>query len=111
MKYFWMSFYCTSEDYRPLTFPPNEAILGWWCTGQRADNAHTICLMVRAESEQAAKEAIAKDWPELKNSEWRFVHEQGGLITPEIWNRGGRFQLSDWMLERWSAARMEVFKS
>ena len=41
---FWMSWIVKEEDYRPLTFPPNEAILGWWNTGTTSTSASSRCV-------------------------------------------------------------------
>lgn len=66
MKYFWMRWYQPGEDYRPLSFPPNESILGWWCSGRRGDEDNTAILvaLVKASDEAAAVKAVAVDWPE-----------------------------------------------
>ncbi len=94
MKY-WLSWYQPTEDARPLTYPPNKSILGWWNSGSRcSDDAHTICALVDAQSEDAAKKAVTKDWPEAK--EWRFCAESDGKLSD-------RFPLSDWMKERMTA--------
>lgn len=93
MTRFWMSWYQPTEDHRPLAFPPNAAILGWWCTGYRHDNAATICALVQAESEEAAWDAVKKDWPEM---EQRFSGER----EPDYAIKSDRFPLSDWMRER-----------
>ena len=96
MKYFWTSFFFTGEDERPLTFPPNEFILGWWNTGMRcSDEASTIVIWVKGNDETEAREHIAMDWPESLTSEWRFFEEQPGLVVP-----GDRFPLSDWSQKR-----------
>lgn len=93
MNLYWISWYQPTEDYRPLSFPPNEAVLGWWCTGTRCDDdASTLCAWVRAGDEEAAKAAVLRDWPEA--AEWRFCEQRGHVET------GGRFPLSDWMRER-----------
>jgi len=91
---FWMSWYETSEDYRPVTFPPNEHILGWWCTGVRLeDEASTICAWVEANDEEEAKDYIYEDWP--GEHEYRFTEQVDGDWVP-----GDRFPLSPWMEER-----------
>jgi hypothetical protein len=93
MKRFWMSWFQPTEDHRPLTYPPNAGILGWWCSGQREDGAWTLCALVQARWELPAKIAVRKDWPEA--TEWRFVREVASDFSP-----GDRFPLSDWMKER-----------
>lgn len=91
---FWISWYETSEDHRPLTYPPNQAVLGWWCSGYRCfDNAAAICALVEAESEEEAENAILQDWPGEK--EWRFLSQ-----VEKDYDLGDRFPLSDWMKER-----------
>lgn len=35
----WLSWVQTTEDVRPLTDPPNENILGWWCSGYDAEDS------------------------------------------------------------------------
>lgn len=95
MRY-WVSWYQPTKDYRPLTYPPNEAILGWWCSG-----ASTLCALVSASDKVEAGAAITKDWPEAK--EWRFVYEKG-----DKWLPGDRFPLKDWMRDRFRKAGVEV---
>jgi hypothetical protein len=95
MSRFWVSWYQPTEDYRPLTYPPNNHILGWWCSGH-AEVGSTICAAIEAENEEAAREAVLKDWPEAFDVEdWRFINEK-----PNDWKPGDRFSLSDWMIER-----------
>ena len=98
MKYFWMSWYQPfdeTEDYKPLTYPPNTAILGWWCSG-RTETGATICAWVKANCEEKAKEAIRQDWPEAED--WRFCDEK------EKPTNSSRFPVSDWMIERFKGA-------
>ena len=90
MKRFWMSWVQPTEDYRPLTFPPNEAIRGWWNTGFDNDDYATIVAVVDAPSQEEAWDEVRKDWPEAV---YRFQHEG---TYPE----GDRFPLSVWMLTR-----------
>ena len=90
---FWLSWYEESEDYRPLTFPPNEAILGWWCSGYCSDDSSTIVALVEAGSEEAAWKAVRLDWPEAVRE--RFCEAREDSYLP-----GDRFPLSDWMKER-----------
>ena len=92
-KCFWISWFQPTEDHRPLTYPPNEKIVCWWCTGTRVeDNASTLVAFVIGNSEEEAKAAILKDWPEAE--EWRFCQEK------ENKDLSDRFPLSDWMKER-----------
>lgn len=90
---YWISFIQPTEDYRPMTHPPNEQILGWWCSGYDSDDNPVLCALVRASSDLAAKLAIAKDWPEAMG--WRFCNEK-----PDGWLPGDRFPLADWMQAR-----------
>ena len=78
-----------------MTFPPNNAIRGWWNSGLRmSDDAHTLCAVVDAEDEDAAKNAIQRDWPEAQ--EWRFVKEY-----PDLWTPGDRFPADNaWCKDR-----------
>lgn len=95
---YWLSFYFKAEDYRPLTYPPREGILGYWSSGIRcADDATTLCILVEAESEAHAKEIIAPDWPESKTAdcEWRFIEERD-----RNWLPNDRFPLADWSVKR-----------
>jgi hypothetical protein len=92
---FWMSWNETSHDYRPVTSPPNKAILGWWCSGEAGDGSYfTLVAWVEAKNEKEAKTAIQKDWP-LRGREWRFIEER----EPD-WLPGDRFPLSDWSKKR-----------
>lgn len=93
LQRFWLSWYQPTDDYRPLAFPPNEAILGWWCTGYECDSRPIICALVQAESLEAAWLAVRRDWPEFTK---RF---QGDRASDYV-IRNDRFPLSDWMRER-----------
>lgn len=93
MKYFWISWYQRTSDYRPLSFPPNQRVLGWWKTGEVSDNSFTLVSLVKAKSEDDAKMSILIDWPEAKDN-WRFCDEKENTSLSD------RFQLSDWMEER-----------
>lgn len=95
MNRYWVSWYQPTDDERPITFPPNPAILGWWCTGEKGDgSAFTICALVRALSPQEAQQAVLTDWPEV--AEYRFFSQvESGWKPPE-----DRFPRSSWMLPR-----------
>ena len=93
MKNFWISWYQRTNDYRPLSFPPNQRVLGWWKTGDVSDNSFTLVSLVKAKSEDDAKMSILIDWPEAKDN-WRFCEERENISLSD------RFQLSDWMEER-----------
>jgi hypothetical protein len=97
-KTFWISWYQPTSDPRPLKFPPNENVLGWWETGLRcSDKAITICALVLAGNKKSAERAIRLDWPEA--SEWRFCEEKEDAILSD------RFPLNEWMSKRIAAYR------
>lgn len=96
-KRWWLSWYQQTLDPRPLTCPPNKAVLGWWRTGQRAsDEAWTLCALVLADGEDRAKAAVVSDWPEA--AEWRFCDPHDAN-----WSPGDRFPASAWMRARLEA--------
>jgi hypothetical protein len=94
---YWISWWQPGDDPRPLHYPPkNEKVLGWWESGHEFGNGRTsICALIRAESPSLAMLAVADDWPESVNAEWRFVEE-----VPGEWSTGTRFPLADWMKAR-----------
>lgn len=92
VKRFWISWCQPTDDERPLAYPPNESILGWWNSGM-TDAAWTLCAVVESPNEAAAKKAVRKDWPEAE--EWRFCRE-----VEEDYQPGDRFPLSNWMKRR-----------
>jgi hypothetical protein len=95
---FWVSWVQTTEDFRPLTDPPNRAILGWWCSGE-TDRGVTLCAAVKANSPSSAEQAVMIDWPEAAG-EFRFVEEQSTDWTP-----GDRFPITrDWEKKRFAKA-------
>lgn len=94
MKRFWISWVETSQDYRPLTYPPQEPIRGWWVSGQ-TDDGVTICAVIDAPSELDAYFAIQKDWP-CESPDFRFADEKEPTFVPDE----TRFPPSDWMVER-----------
>jgi mevalonate kinase len=94
MKKYWISWYQPGDDYRPLSFPPNDKIVGWWATGYSANDMTTLVAFVCADNDSEAAEAILKDWPEATQNDWRFFEERDDIQL------GDRFKLSEWMLER-----------
>lgn len=90
---FWLSWHQPGEDFRPLAYPPNAAILGWWLSGRDANDVATLCALVTAEDETAAKQAVRIDWPEAER--WRFCNQVADDFLP-----GDRFPLKPWMKER-----------
>jgi hypothetical protein len=98
-KYRWISWYQPGPDYRPITFPPHDSIMGWWCSGEDMQGNFTLVAHVRAGSMAAARRII-KDkgcWPEAKK--WRFC-----VPTDHNEPAGGRFIPSDWMISRYEDA-------
>jgi hypothetical protein len=91
---YWISWVQPTNDYRPLAYPPHEAILGWWCSGYAEDGA-TLCAMVTAESEDGARAAVRKEWPEA--NDWRFCDEREDATLSNRW------QIADWMVPRLAA--------
>lgn len=93
MNHYWISWMQPTDDHRPLTYPPNESVWGWWNTGERCeDGAKTLVAHVTADSTDAAKSAVLAEWPEA--TEWRFCNETDSAPPCD------RFPLSDWMCER-----------
>jgi hypothetical protein len=93
MKRFWMSWNEPARDHRPLNYPPNPQILGWWCSGYGSDDVAMLCAWVEATDEDTARAAILLDWP--GNKSWRFGDEVG-----RDWRPGNRFPLPDWSKDR-----------
>ena len=94
MRHF-ISWYQSTGDVRPLTFPPNEQILGWWKTGERYDDVAVLVARVEADSLENAYSAILRDWPEATEEPWRISDEmQPHHVLSD------RFPLADWMKER-----------
>jgi hypothetical protein len=98
-RLFWLSWEQPTEDYRPLTYPPNKQILGWWCSGSGEDY-WTICAYIEAEGDNDARAAVLKDWPEAfdRGAEWRIFQECDKYAPSD------RFPPGDWMeprLEKW----------
>lgn len=92
---FWCSWTEESDDFRPLAFPPHEAILGWWCPGYDEDG-DVLFVCVQATDEDAAKRAIAAEWP-CEDREFHFIEEKAS-----DWLPGERFPLPDWSRERFT---------
>lgn len=89
----WISWLQPTEDYRPLNYPPNGDILGWWCSGYNELDVATLCALVKGKDARAARKAIRKEWPEA--GDWRFENN-----VASDWLPGDRFPLTDWMRER-----------
>lgn len=97
LKRFWLSWVQPTEDYRPLTDPPEPRVIGWWCSGYTASDHATLCALVQAETMEYAKKAIRASWPEAPGvrGNWRIDDER-----PQGWLPGDRFPLSGWMERR-----------
>lgn len=95
-KRYWCSWVCAESDYRPLTYPPNEKILGWWCSGY-GDDGSTLCAAIEGNNESEIIKSICIDWPEFDGN-FRFIEEREIGCTP----LSDRFPLSDWMKPRFS---------
>lgn len=99
MKRYWISWVCAADDYRPLTFPPHEAICGWWCSGRDASDNAILCAVVDAASDSDAAQAIFREWPEaaeaVQQSGWRFMEQR-----VQGWSPGDRFLAAPWMVDR-----------
>lgn len=111
-KKFWVSWIQPTEDFRPINYPPNEQILGWWCSGYDSSDNPIICACVVGIGEtigdrmRSATDAIDIEWPESTSSEenstgWRFFDEKA-----DDFRTSDRFPLSDWMKERFSQFSM-----
>lgn len=92
---FWVSWVQPGCDHRPLTYPPNAAILGWWCSGFNEADESILCALVEATDDIAVTEAIKQDWSEFDQSGWRFFNVVATDFLP-----GDRFPLTPWMQER-----------
>ena len=88
----WISWSPPTEDYRPLTSPPNADILGWWKTGESLDGKSTLVAMVKATNVEDARAIILKDWPKV--TDWRFC------LDKKYAEISDRFPLSPWAKER-----------
>lgn len=83
LKRFWVGWNQYTKDYRPLNFPPNKKIKGYWCSGYSGvfneDGSplyYTMCALVEASSVKSATNALLKDWPECTHDDWRFFDEK-----------------------------------
>lgn len=93
IRRFWVSWIQPTEDYRPLSYPPGDSIIGWWCSGYDGQDNPILMALIQGTSEDDVIKAVKADWPEWEN--WRIFEEK------EVdWKPGSRFPLSDWMKER-----------
>ena len=59
-----------------------------------SDEASTLCALVNAKTEEAAKAAVVKDWPEA--TQWRFCEQK-----PDNFELGDRFPVTrEWEKQR-----------
>lgn len=96
VKRFWVSWVQPTNDPRPITYPPNDAICGWWVSGYDSEDQAIICAVVEAAKEIEVRRVLITDWPEVAGVEsLRFCEEK-----PLKWQPGDRFPPSDWMRGR-----------
>jgi hypothetical protein len=88
----WFSWFQPTDDYRPLTDPPNADVLAWWCTGEASNGDATLVALVAAEDQAEAERAVLIDWPEAANV--RFCKPVTGMPNSD------RFPLDGWAKER-----------
>lgn len=98
MTLFWVSWIQPTEDFRPLTDPPNDNVLGWWCSGYSSDESPILCAAVTGRNEVDTAKHIRKSWPELKD--WRFCEPR-----PRDWTPGDRFLIT----KAWERKRFDDF--
>lgn len=82
-----------------MTYPPNNAVKGWWLSGYDSEDNAVLCAVVDADSIEAAVASINLDWPEsgmTANSGYRFIEKKPDLK----WVPGDRFPLAGWMKDR-----------
>ncbi len=96
LKRFWVRFWTSADDYRPLIFPPIEGILGWWCSGTRDRDVEESCIIVWIESENqdTATQTILKHWPEFLDDD-----NASFQTVPLDWKPSDRFAVSEWSSE------------
>lgn len=99
---FWLSWPQPTEDFRPLTDPPDARVLGWWCSGYDSQDRATLCALVTGRTMQEAKQAVRVSWPEAPRARghWRIEEERDSEWTP-----GDRFPLDPWMEQRLAVSR------
>ncbi len=95
-KFSWNEPDTGDGDFRPIHYPPNANVLGWWVTGYGRDYA-TLVAFVLATSTEEAEDILEKDWPGKKQVRYGEVVSD---VSKEV---DGRFPLSDWMIPRFKA--------
>lgn len=97
-RLFWVGWQFKGADWRPIHFPPNEGILGWWKTGEAGCGEPTISTLVgwvEAETEEAAVALVSEEWDvDLRGGDLRFVEQKQKVVTSD------RFPTKDWMVGR-----------
>ncbi len=100
-RLFWISWHQPTDDFRPLTDPPVEPVLGWWCSGYDSEDVPILCAAVSGRNEQQAKRNVRKSWPEA--DQWRFCEEKA-----KDWRPGDRFPIEKgWEKDRFAKAEAE----
>lgn len=94
---FWVSWFQPAQgDWGAKTDPPNEGVLGYWCSGYTGDDRPIVCAMIEADDELDAEAVVKKDWP--AHSGWRFIERRPPDYLP-----GDRFPIDlDWMRARFN---------
>lgn len=85
-KRWWVSWYEPQPDgdHRPRKWPLANGVIAYWCSGFRSsDGAATLCAVVDAPTEKAARNAVTEQgWsPES----WRFTDPRpdGWMPAPD----------------------------
>lgn len=106
MKRYWLSWPQPTEDFRPLTDPPDARVLGWWCSGYDSNDVALLCALVQGVTLNDAKSGVRASWPEAPNryQAWRIEEER-----PSDWLPGDRFPIDKpWMRQRIKEATPEA---
>lgn len=101
VKLWWISWWQPGEDFRILTWPPPEGVLGYWCSGERGEDNTiecSVCALIRAESEDAAWALVtaAGRWPDAGDRRFSQEHDPAKGLSD-------RFPAPKWSIEmgRW----------
>ena len=94
MNLYWCSWIQKTSDHRPVTYPPNDGVIGWWCSGYDGDDWAILCAWVKAKSQEAAFDVVKQDWPEIE--EWRFCEQKLKYEASDRFPTAGTM----WMQER-----------
>ena len=75
------------DDVRPLAVPlPKNEVVDWWISGE-SSRAASICAVVIAPTEEAAKRIIISHWDApntvIKDDAWRFCEPKPLDFMPE----------------------------